>query len=669
MFWRKLLLNGVLDISNVKALKKLIYYGSTKAEISNPFGDNPVLAHVYDNTTGEGVIVCKNNMNSIPVEFTKNNPDLEKLYIKSNILNVSEELFDHFHGYLFMDSRSFSLDGSFSSNTQRYDNLFYKKQLDTVEIGTSFNKIGKGQFSFIIANNFILPEGIKELRQDAFYYAEIKNFYFPSTVTSVSDRTFSYCKFENLHVADLDAFSGMKCYTTIGNYWKPIKIYHNNEEVKKVVIPNGQTELTSQFGYSSINEVILPDSLTSIGNESFIGTSIKSITLPKNLTYIGNYAFDTCKGLTSIEIPDTVTHTGSNVFYDCVNLESVSMPKGLTTISSYLFAGCTKLKNFSLGEAVNKIGNYAFDDCTSMGNVDMDLKNVTTIYEGAFYNTSLKSVNITSNTTEIGSLAFKYCSGELTIDNNIISNGNTRAFREAHFSKISIGDTPTSIGASVFNGCQFLKTVEIGENVTVIDTDAFNGAPITNLTISSTHLDKIGHNAFNGSKFETVTFPGVSLLEGCHFTGAIRAIRFLGDVNKIDTSAGANVTDYEGLFYVDMSKSSVVPEVVDSVGFASGIIAVPNSLYEDWIADPKWGEISSRIKGFDNTHYFNVLGAPFITDTSYTWEEFIDKGLDMNLLYTKDGYVMSNSISYVTLNGEKVLATDLITGDYYDTSR
>ena len=72
-------------------------------------------------------------------------------------------------------------------------------------------------------------------------------------------------------------------------------------------------------------------------------TEIKDLIIPNSITSIGNDAFDGCTGLTSVTIPNSVTSIGYWAFFDCIGLSSVTIGKNVTYIGEQAFAYCTGL--------------------------------------------------------------------------------------------------------------------------------------------------------------------------------------------------------------------------------------------------------------------------------------------------------------------------------------
>ena len=124
----------------------------------------------------------------------------------------------------------------------------------------------------------------------------------------------------------------------------------------------GETAL----GYASrIKKVVIPDSVTSIGCEAFLGcTSLSSIEIPSSVTRIDNGGFAGLENLSSIEIPSSVTSIGDLAFWGCTSLRSVEIQNGVTSIGEGVFEECTSLSSITIHK--NK-GNFSYEDYYTWG--------------------------------------------------------------------------------------------------------------------------------------------------------------------------------------------------------------------------------------------------------------------------------------------------------------
>ena len=80
------------------------------------------------------------------------------------------------------------------------------------------------------------------------------------------------------------------------------------------------TALPIQAFYKSTNveNLILPNTLITIGEEMFYQSKLKTVVIPANATTIGNSAFEQCASLISIDIPANVETIGTAVFWGCI---------------------------------------------------------------------------------------------------------------------------------------------------------------------------------------------------------------------------------------------------------------------------------------------------------------------------------------------------------------
>ncbi len=215
------------------------------------------------------------------------------------------------------------------------------------------------------------------------------------------------------------------------------------------VIEDG--ELTGYQGTAA--EIVIPDSVTSIGRSAFEDCSgLTSVTIPNSVTGIGYRAFRGCSGLTSVTIPDSVKSIDGFAFFDCSGLTSVVIPDGVKRIRLSTFSGCSGLTSVTIPDSVTMIENGAFRGCSG-----------------------LTSVTIPDGVTKIGQIAFEDCSG---------------------LTSVSIPDGVTNIESRVFEGCSGLTSAIIPDSVTSIETHAFRGCSgLTSVTIPDS-VESIGRSAF-----------------------------------------------------------------------------------------------------------------------------------------------------------------------------
>ena len=307
--------------------------------------------------------------------------------------------------------------------------------------------------------------------------------------------------------------------TFAGDYKKP------NTTLRSVVIPESVTSIGEEtFEYcSSLTSVTIPNSVTSIGSFAFYHcSSLTSVTIPDSVTSIGYGAFYHCSSLTSITIPESVTSIGDKAFSDCSSLTSITIPESVTSIVSYAFSDCSSLTSITIPESVTSIGSYAFSGCSSLTSITIP-NSVTSIGDKAFSDcSSLTSVTIPDSVTSIGSFAFSGCYklSQITLspDNKVfrIVNGALIDIRRKELLFLPkntsgayiIPKGVTSIGYGAFYACSSLTSVTIPVSVTSIGNSAFSScSSLTSVTIPNS-VTSIGSFAFyHCSSLTSVTIP------------------------------------------------------------------------------------------------------------------------------------------------------------------
>ena len=117
------------------------------------------------------------------------------------------------------------------------------------------------------------------------------------------------------------------------------------------------------IGCRSLTSLVIPDSVTNIGDYAFWGCSdLADIVIPDGVTSIGDYAFEGCESLRSVVIPDGVTSIGDGAFVGCTSLKSLVIPDGVTSIGAWAFSGCNNLPYNLKQELISRFGDELFND-------------------------------------------------------------------------------------------------------------------------------------------------------------------------------------------------------------------------------------------------------------------------------------------------------------------
>lgn len=243
-----------------------------------------------------------------------------------------------------------------------------------------------------------------------------------------------------------------------------VAITTSSKATGKVVIPekiDGKPVTKIQpyaFAHSTgITTVEIPDTVTYIGGEAFVGTDFYTdkSNWKDDVLYIGNHliaADPDISGKYTIK-RGTIT-IADEAFQKCEKLTAVTIPNSVKTIGRSAFSGCTDLQTVKMGKGITSIWGSAFRDCESLTEITIP-DSVTTIGEDAFFRcTALKTATIGGENPIVGASIFQGCTA---------------------LESVVIRDGVTTLSIYMFGDCKNLSYVVIPFSLRTINNGAFHG--------------------------------------------------------------------------------------------------------------------------------------------------------------------------------------------------
>lgn len=258
------------------------------------------------------------------------------------------------------------------------------------------------------------------------------------------------------------------------------------------------------FYNSKINgQIVLPNSLKSIGAYAFAKTACNDFSLPVYVTEIGEGAFEGCKNFQRLNLPRALRKIGNRAFRDCPLSGELVIAYNVTEIGDYAFSGCTGLTKLNMKNSLLKIGANAFNGCKNLKCELAIPSTVTEIGDGAFKGCSMLSGRLTlpANLKKIGSKTFQNCNsftGTLVIPNSVTEIGQEAFSDCSRFTGLSLPNNLRKIEFGAFARCTNLTgRLSIPETVKEIGSYAFyNCTNFTGDFILPSALESIGTDAF-----------------------------------------------------------------------------------------------------------------------------------------------------------------------------
>ena len=195
--------------------------------------------------------------------------------------------------------------------------------IENVTLGNSVKSINAGAFDTPKVTDIVIPDSVTYLGFNILPNAI--NVTLGTGLTTLNNMAFPMC--ENL------IYNCINCYDPNGN--PPF----NSDTLTNITFGPNVEVLMPYFLQSctKVKQIILPESLTTLGEACFRGSGLTEITLTNSILDLPNYCFQGCSDLIQVNMSDSITSIGNNAFYDCTSLTSITIGNSVTSIGEGAF--------------------------------------------------------------------------------------------------------------------------------------------------------------------------------------------------------------------------------------------------------------------------------------------------------------------------------------------
>jgi len=334
-----------------------------------------------------------------------------------------------------------------------------------------------------------------------------------------------YCNIldQNNHLVGL-SFGNSK---PTGDLVIPETIYCNGADWTVVEI------MEEAFRESTITSVVIPNTVTTIGNRAFyLCTSLSgTVVIPNSVNTVGYHAFCRCDRLTEVVLPAKDVTYLYGCFMTTGLTGTLTLPEGLVTIGEEMFNNNDKLTHVVIPHTVTTISQNAFSDCNKLEEILIP-NSVTTIYCNPFYcSEKIESVMVEEGNPiyySVNNCVINQATNTLVIGckNSVIPEG-IEAIGPYAFGQCGLTEMPeiplsvTTIGEHAFMSCDYKGSLVLPETVTNFGQEVFIFCRFSSITVPHT-IDTIPYGMFILCQYidkitipETISHIGNLAFSGC----------------------------------------------------------------------------------------------------------------------------------------------------------
>jgi len=214
--------------------------------------------------------------------------------------------------------------------------------------------IGSNAFSGFGIKNIVLPDGLEEIGEKAFYQcANISEVSFPNTMQFIGESAFSETGLTQVSLPSTISKLGRWAFSNNGSLKK---VLYNVKDGMGMGIFSGCDNLVEAVVGSDV-KILPPHCFGSCD-------SLKIVQLGESVERISESSFEACGNLESIDFPESLRFIEKSAFEDCKRLKEIKLPEGLLSVgggrTDGAFSYCSALYRVELPSTLREIGYWAF---------------------------------------------------------------------------------------------------------------------------------------------------------------------------------------------------------------------------------------------------------------------------------------------------------------------
>ncbi|MBQ7819584.1 MAG: leucine-rich repeat domain-containing protein, partial [Bacteroidales bacterium] len=374
-----------------------------------------------------------------------------------------------------------------------------------------------------------IPENVKYISPCAFYRCdnliniEIEDS--DETLIFKSDIFDGYWAddWRKLNIQNLYLGRDLECLS----YYNSYSPFNDINTLNSVTIGNKVKKISNSLfsGCKGLSSIIIPESVTFIGDSVFYNSSLTSITIPKNVTSIGVKAFSDCP-LEYINVDEYNTNYTSlnGVLYNKNKTKLIyclqtiqgeyKIPSSVSIIEKYAFNNCSTLSKITIPISVATIRDGAFSGCRGLEEIYIFNATPPVCGKNIFYGVN-KSIPVYVASQSYGTtwnglnniLSLFPLTFTALNDDNIELTYNIPTFEKYYNREVEF-----VAGTEVYRGSIVIPTYVNYDNrlfcVKTISKEAFKGCTTLTSVILPKKVEEIGEEAFNNcSRISNIYFP------------------------------------------------------------------------------------------------------------------------------------------------------------------